>query len=194
MAGRLEGRKVGILMENDFAEYEIFFYQHRFPEEGAEVHFLTRMWGQASLTFRGHEEKYPFEVHESFEDMSDDDLAGYAAIIVPGGYVSDHLRYTEDMARLAPATDFMKRAFANPNLLKGINCHGMWLLSPVPELIRGRPVVAHINLLGDIQNMGGVYTDEDVVVDRDLVTGRSAGHCGPFAHRIIEMLAAGGTV
>jgi protease I len=189
----LEGKKVGILLENDFAEYEIFFYQHRFPEEGAEVHLLTRLWGQPSLTFKGHEQHYPLVVHESFENMDDETLRSYAAIIVPGGYVSDHLRFTEDLRTLPPATEFMRRAFAEPSIVKGINCHGMWLVSLVPELVRGRRVVGHVNLLGDIRNMGAIYTDEDVVVDGDLVTGRSAEHCGPFAHRIIEMLANAGS-
>ncbi len=185
----LQGKKVGILLEHDFAEYEIFYYQHRFAEEGAEVHLLTRLWGQPSLTFKGHEEHYPLEVHESFENMDDATLRSYSAIIVPGGYVSDHLRYTEDPRVLPPATELLKRAFAEPSIVKGINCHGMWLLSLVPELVRGRRVVAHVNLLGDVRNMGAIYTDEDVVVDGDLVTGRSAAHCGPFAHRIIDRIA-----
>ena len=46
----------------------------------------------------------------------------------------------------------------------------MWLVAPLPELVRGRPVVVHNNLHGDAVNMGAVYTDEDVVVDGDLVT------------------------
>jgi len=32
-------------------------------------------------------------------------------------------------------------------------------------------------------------TDQDVVVDGDLVTGRSGAHCHLFAKKIIEMLA-----
>lgn len=185
---RLEGKKIGILLESDFAEYEIFFYQHFFPSEGADLHFLSRMWGQKSLSFQGHEWKVPFECHESFENMDDATLRSYAAIIVPGGQVSDRLRYTEDMNQLSPATAFLKRAFAESGIIKGINCHGMWLISSAPELVRGRPVVGHINLLGDIRNMGAIYTDQDVVVDGDLVTGRSAGHCGPFAQTIVEIL------
>ena len=187
---RLAGKKIGILLESDFYEPEIFYYQRRFAEEGAEVHLLTRLWGQSSLTFLGHEFRAPIEVHESFEDIDDEELRGYAAIIVPSGMVSDRLRYTEDPQRqLPPATAFLRRAFAEPGVLKGIICHGMWLLAPAPELVRGRPVVAHNNLYGDVTNMGAIYTDEDVVVDGDLVTGRSGGHCHLFAHRIVEMLA-----
>jgi protease I len=82
----------------------------------------------------------------------------------------------------------VKRAFAEPGILKGIICHGMWLVSSVPELVRGRKVVAHPNLYGDVKNMGAIYTDQDVVVDGDLVTARTGGHCHQFARKIIEIL------
>jgi protease I len=104
--------------------------------------------------------------------------------------VSDRLRYTEDANKLPPAVEFMRRAFAEPNILKGVICHGMWLMAPLPELVRGRKVVAHNNLHGDVKNMGAIYTDQDVVVDGDLVTGRTGGHCHLFARQIIDLLAA----
>jgi protease I len=184
------GKKIGVLIEGDYYEKEIFYYEHRFAEEGIELHWLTRLWGQPAITFYGHEWKVPFECRESFENMSDEELRSYSAIIVPSGIVSDRLRYTEDMNKLAPATEFVKRAFAEPNILKGIICHGMWLIASTPELVRGRPVVAHINLLGDVRNMGAIYTDRDVVVDRDLVTARTGGHCHLFARQIIDLLSA----
>jgi protease I len=182
-------RKVGVLIEADYYEKEIFYYEHRFPEEGIELHFLSRLWGNPSLTFLGHEYRAPFVCHESFENMSDDELRSYGAIIVPSGIVSDRLRYTEDMNVLPPATAFVKRAFAEKSIIKGIICHGMWLIAPVPELVRGRKVVAHVNLLGDVRNMGAIYTDQDVVVDDDLITGRTGGHCHQFARAIIDRMA-----
>jgi len=183
-------RKVGVLIESDFYEKEIFYYEHRFPEDGIELHFLTRLWGNPSITFQGHEYKVPFTCSESFEGMSDAELRSYGAIIVPSAIVSDRLRYTEDLNVLPPAVQFIKRAFAEKGIIKGIICHGMWLMAPVPELIRGRKVVAHVNLLGDVRNMGGQYTDQDVVVDGDLVTARTGGHCHLFARKIIDMLNA----
>lgn len=187
---KLAGKKIAILIESDFYEHEIWYYHYRFPEEGAEVHFMSRMWGQQSITFKGHEYHAPFECRESFENMSDATLASYAAVIVPAGMVSDRLRYTDDVGKLPPATEFMKRAFANKTLVKGIICHGLWLVSPTPELVRGRRLVVHNNLLGDARNMGAEYVDQDVVVDGDLVTGRSGGHCHLFARAIIDKLAA----
>jgi protease I len=185
----LKGKKIAILMEGDYYEPEIWYYKFRFAEEGIDVHFLTRLWGCKSLTFKGHEYQIPFECNESFEEMDDVQLKSYAAIIVPAGMVADRLRYTEDVNKLPPATEFLKRAFAEKKILKGIICHGMWLVAPAPELVRGRKVVVHNNLLGDASNMGAVYVNEDVVVDNDLVTARSGGHCNVFARKIIELLA-----
>jgi protease I len=176
-------------MESDFYEPEILYYQRRFAEEGGEVHFLTRLWGNDRIVFRGHEYRMPFEVDESFEDRGEYDLKEYGAVIVPSGIVADRLRYTDDVDKLPPAALFLRRAFADPAIVKGIICHGMWLAAPIPSVVRGRRAVVHNNLLGDLRNMGGVYIDEDVVVDDDLVTARTGNHCHLFARTIIDQLA-----
>ncbi len=186
---KLKNKKIGILFEGDYYENEIFYYKLRFPEEGADLHFLTRMWGQPKLTFTGHEFKIPMDCTESFENMSDEELRSYDAIIIPAGMVSDRLRYTEDVTKAPPASEFMQRAFAEKSILKGIICHGMWLMSPVIDVIKGRNVVVHNNLVSDAKNYGLKYVNEDVVVDGDLVTARTGGHCNFFAQKIIQILA-----
>ena len=188
---KLKGKKIGILIESDFYEHEIWYYHYRFLEEGADLHFMTRLWGQSSITFKGHEYHAPFECNESFEGMDDETLESFAAIIVPSAMVSDRLRYTDDVTKLPPATAFLKRAFAKSTILKGIICHGMWLVAPATELVKGRPVTCHNNLHGDALAYGAIYQDKDVVVDGDLVTGRTGGHAHLFAAKIIEMLAEG---
>lgn len=186
---RLTGRKIAVLLESDFYEHEIWYYHYRFPEEGAEVHFLSKLWGQPGLTYTGHEYKAPFRCEESFEDMSDDELRSYSAVIVPSGMVADRLRWTEDVNRLPDATEFLRRAFVEPGIVKGIICHGLWLAAPLPDLVRGRRLTCHNNLHGDAVNMGAVYVDQDVVVDGDLVTGRTGNHANVFARTMIDLLA-----
>ncbi len=183
-----KAKKIGILIEGDYYEPEIWYYKFRFAEEGLDVHFLTRLWGQEMLIFKGHEYQIPFECRESFENMDDVTLKSFAAIIVPAGIVADRLRYTEDINKLPPAVEFLKRAFAQKEIIKGIICHGLWLCASVPELVRGRKLVVHNNLLGDAKNMGAIYVNEDVVVDGDLVTARSGGHCNVFARKIIDLI------
>ena len=126
----------------------------------------------------------------SFEGMSDDELASYAAVIVPSGIVADRLRYTEDVAKVPPATDFLARAFGQPQVLKGIICHGLWLTAPRTELVRGRRLTCHNNLIGDARAYGAEYVDADLVTDHDLVTARTGGHCHLLARTLIDMLIA----
>lgn len=188
--GRLAGRTIAVLMESDYVEPELWYYQRRFAEESANVVLLTRLWGQRSITFTGHEHRLPATVDGDLEAVDDERLRSFDALVVPAGMVSDRLRYTEDVTRLAPAVQLLHRAFDEPGVLKGIICHGMWLAAPIPETVRGRRITCHNNLIGDVRNMGAEYTDQDVVVDGDLVTGRSADHCHLFARTIIDLVAA----
>ena len=188
--GRLAGRTVAILMESDYVEPEIDYYQRRFAEEGARVEWLTRLWGQPDLTCTGHEYRRPVTVDGDLEAVDDEHLRRLAARLVRPGLVADGRRSPAGAGAGAPAVDLLARAFAEPSVLKGFICHGIWLASPIPEAVRGRSVTCHNNLISDVRNMGAVYTDQDVVVSGDLVTGRDADHCHLFARTVIDLLAA----
>src|SRR4051812_49774098 len=94
--GPLSGAKVAVLMESDYFEPEIHYYQRRFAEEGAEVHFLTRLWGQPALTFTGHEWRAPLYPQQSGEEVDDDTPPPHAAPVVPSRVGSDPPRHTQD--------------------------------------------------------------------------------------------------
>jgi protease I len=188
--GRLAGHHIGILLESDYVEPEIAYYQLRFAEEGAQVSLYTRLWGNDELTFSGHEYRAPLTVRGDLATLDYSALSQLSALIVPGGMVADRLRYSEDPDRLAPAVELMRRAFRLPNLVKGIICHGLWLLAPAADLVRGRAVTCHNNLVADVRLMGARYVGQDVVVDGDLVTGRSADRCHLFARAVIEQVVA----
>ncbi|MET9426650.1 MULTISPECIES: DJ-1/PfpI family protein [unclassified Streptomyces] len=190
--GPLAGKRIGVLMENDFAEDEIAYFERRFAEEGAHVELLTRLWGRDSLTFHGHVHRGEVRVTGDLEALGYHELSRLSALVVPGGMVADRLRYSEDVGREAPAVRLMRRAFGIPHLVKAFSCHGLLLLSAAKELIRGRPVTCHNNLVADVRNMGADYLDQDLVVDGDLITSRSADHCHLLARTVIETLARPG--
>jgi protease I len=185
---RLTGHRIGVLMESDFVESEIDYYRLRFAEEGAEVVLITRLWDQERLTFVGHDYRAEITVDTDVDDFTLTELATLSALVVPGGIVADRLRYSENVDRPAPAVRLLRRAFRLPHLVKGFICHGLWLLSVAPELVEGRAVTCHNNLVGDVRNMGARFVGRDVVVDGDLVTARSAAHCHLFARAIIEKI------
>jgi protease I len=108
----------------------------------------------------------------------------YAIILVAANYVACRLREIPPMhslgsvaeLRTPPAVRFFAAAMMNKKIVKGALCHSLWLLTPVPELLRGRLVTCHTVVLADIHNAGAVFVPDPshVVVDNDLVTGRSA--------------------
>lgn len=184
--------KIAILLESDFYEHEIWYYHYRFQEAGFESSFVTRLWGQDAIVFKGHEYHAPFECRGDLEALDDAALDELAALVVPSGMVADRLRYTEDLTKLPPASALLKRAFAKPALLKGIICHGLWLAAPVVEVVQGRRLTCHPNLHGDARAYGATFVDEDVVVDGDLVTARTGNHAHLLAGTLIEMIAKTG--
>lgn len=182
-------RRIAVLLENRFIDQEIIYYQNRFGEEGIEVDFLTRLWGQASLTFTGMELGMSMVVDKSLEGISDQGLRAYRAIIVPAGYVADMLRYSETPGGIAPAVDFVRRAMAAEGVLTCAICHSLWIFDPVPEVIAGRRVTCHNNIHGSVTNAGAKYVDEDVVIDNDLITVRTGGMFAKLARTLIEQLS-----
>lgn len=182
------GKKIGILLENRFIEREIFYYQSYFQTEGWEPVFLTRLWGQPRLTFKGLEYQAEITVDHSFESLSDADLAEYAAVIVPAGYVADYLLYAEKPGEVSPAGKFLERLMSKPEIVKGFICHSLWLAGPIKESFAGRRVTCHNNIISHVRNAGMEYADEDVASDGDLITARTGGHHGAFAKAILANL------
>ncbi|MDD1725234.1 MAG: DJ-1/PfpI family protein [Methanospirillum sp.] len=191
MTEDLSGKKIAVLVESQYIPEEIQVYKERFGSYGAEVHLMSDLWGMKTQRFVS-EVEVPDKVPEILEvgiDFKEVNLDEYAAVIMAANYTSVRLRYFQppvdgsgnplpvspDMVRLAPAVRFFSRAMRNPGIIKGALCHGLWLLTPMPELLSGRRVICHEVVLADIANAGAIYTPDPshVVVDGDLVTGRS---------------------
>jgi protease I len=206
----LEGKKIAVLVETEFIPQEIAAYQTRFPELGATVHFMSRLWGNQSVRFvsdvdsvedadriNRHQTSLPtLEVNIDFQNV---DINEYAAVIMAANYTSVRLRYFEppagqpispEQTRTAPAVQFFAKAMANPKIIKGLLCHGLWLLTPMPELLKGRRVICHEVVLADIANAGAVYVPSptNIVVDGDMVTGRSGQDVNAFIDAIAQQI------
>lgn len=179
-------RKIGILLENRFIDQEIIYYQNRFQEENLEVVFLTRLWGQSQLTFKGIELGMSHTVDQSFETIDAEALKEYAAFIVPAGYVSEMLRYSDNPLVPAPAVQFIQNLMADKSIIKAAICHSLWIFDPIPKSISGRYVTCHNNIYGSVTNTGAVYVDKDIVIDEDLITARTGAMFAKFSRTIID--------
>jgi protease I len=63
-------------------------------------------------------------------------------------------------------------------------------MAPRADLVAGRKLTCHNNLIGDAKAYGCAYTDTDVTTDGDLVTARTGAHCHLLARTIIDQLKA----
>ncbi len=98
----------------------------------------------------------------AFRDIQIDD---YAGMVISGGRAPEYLRYDADLLRVVKAMDAKKQPIASV-------CHGIEILATA-DVIRGRRVTTVAKCRFDAEVCGGVYVDEEVVVDGNLVSSRT---------------------
>ncbi len=200
--GDLDGKRGALLVESEYIPEEIAAYQRVFAEQGATVDLISRLWGSPEVTFVSDVDKLgkALETLTVTIDLDSVKPEDYDAVIMCANYPSVRLRYFEppeetdpnwsELVRTAPAVQFFVRSMANPGIVKGALCHGLWIMTPQPEVLAGRRVTCHRVVLADILNAGAVYDPAPVVVDRDLVTGDSGANVLPFIDAICGLLAS----
>src|SRR5512134_4067727 len=113
MADRsLAGKKIAVLVESQYIPVEIKCYQERFASYGAEVHLMSRLWGQPKQTFVSEVEeagKTP-ETLDVGIDFTQVKLDDYAAVIMAANYTSVRLRWNEAAATSSSPADATRRA------------------------------------------------------------------------------------
>ena len=194
----LEGKKVAVLVETEYIPEEVNYYQDFFTKHGAQVDFLTYLWGASERVLVSDVDSVdkPLQSMTVKNEVADANPNDYAIVLCAANYVACRLREIPPMGSLADpsllrspaAVRFMASAMMNPQIVKGALCHALWILTPVPELLRGRKVICHTVVLADVVNAGGIYVPDEthVVVDRDLVTGRSAADLELYTETILE--------
>ena len=176
--------KIGVLTEEHFDETEFRRFNEFFPAHGYEIEYITHLWGQEKLTFKGND--FTSEVTVS-KEVANVNRADYTAIILIGGYAMDRLRYQEHprqgQPNTAPAVEFLRqavRAMDSGRLKIGTICHSLWLFCAAPETLAGRKVTCAHNIMGDVENAGGTLIFDgdqliDTWVDGSLITGKHPG-------------------
>jgi protease I len=103
----------------------------------------------------------------------------YDAVLIPGGYSPEHLRehadvvaFVRDMARLRRYIFAISRG---PQLLLSA------------EMVRGRHMTAFPTIQGDLRQAGALVSDEEVVVDGNLITSRRVEDLPAFVDAILAV-------
>lgn len=182
----LEGKKVAVLIETEYIAKEAAYYKDFFASHGAEVEFMTYLLGKPERVIISDvtEVDQPVQSMIVKKEIAECNPNDYAIVLTAANYVACRLREIPptgslgdvSLLRSPAAVRFMAGAMMNPQIVKGALCHALWILTPVPELLKGRKVICHTVVLADVVNAGGIYVPDEshVVVDKDLVTGRSA--------------------
>jgi protease I len=176
---RLEGRKVAVLATNGFEQSELEKPVEALKAAGAHVEVVSLEIGQ----IQGMEHDEKGRMVQVDRALSSANEADYDALVLPGGVANpDKLRMKTE------AVDFV-RAFARAHKPIAAICHGPWTLINA-EAVEGRKMTSWPSLEADLRNAGATWVDEEVVVDRGLVTSRKPDDLPAFCARMIDEFAA----
>jgi protease I len=175
MAGKLDGKKVAILVADGFEQVEMTKPREALEEAGAETKIVSLKSGQ--IQGMHHADKGDkFDVDLTVADARPEE---FDALMIPGGLFNpDGLRSNKD------ALEFARHFFRESKPVAAI-CHGPQVLISA-DLIRGRKMTSWPAIQADMRNAGARWVDEEVVVDNGLVTSRKPDDIPAFNQKMIE--------
>src|SRR6185436_12575444 len=173
--GVLTGKRVAMLVENEFEDRELTGPLEALRSAGATVTIIGPTAGTEFKGKRG-EAVVTSDLAAGAARMKD-----FEALVIPGGHAPDKMRMRHAMVDLArDAMDAGKPVAAI--------CHGPQLLISANAL-RGRTLTCWPSIAIDVKNAGGLYVDKPVVEDGNLITSRKPDDVPVFSDAIIRALS-----
>lgn len=169
---RLRGRRIAILVEQQYQDLEVWVPYYRLKEEGAEVHLV----GAGASSYAG-KYGYPAKPDLSIDQIQPD---AYDGVVIPGGWAPDFLR------RHPKVVEFVRRMHRAGKTVASI-CHGGWLLASA-EIVAGRRLTSFSAIRDDLIHAGAKFVDEEVVVDGNLITSRTPEDLPAFCRALVAAL------
>jgi protease I len=177
MAQRLQGRRIAVLATDGYEQAELVKPVEGLRAEGARVEVVSPKTG-AIQGYNHHEKGDTAKVDRSLADAKS---ADYDALVLPGGVINP------DALRIEPKAIAFVRDFVKAGKPISAVCHGPWTLIDAGG-VEGRKMTSWPSLKNDLLNAGAMWVDEEVVVDRALVTSRKPEDLPAFVARTIDVL------
>lgn len=176
----LTNKKVAILVADGFEQQEMTEPRKALDEAGASTMIVSPMDGEVEgWNHFDKGDKFTVDIK-----LSDANAADFDALLLPGGVANpDQLRMTPEAVR------FVKDFFAASKPIAVI-CHGAWTLIEA-GVVEGRTMTSWPSVKTDLINAGAKWVDEEVVVDKGLVSSRNPGDIPAFNGKMIEEFAEG---
>jgi len=176
----LNGKKIAFLATDGVEQVELTQPWKAVLDAGGEPHLVSLKAGKIQ-GFNHFDKADTFKVDERVGEVSSDD---YDGLVLPGGVANpDALRMDED------AVGFVSDFFEQEKPVAAI-CHAPWMLVEA-DVVDGRTLTSWPSLKTDIENAGGTWVDEEVLVDGNLVTSRKPADLKAFCAKAVEEFAAG---
>jgi protease I len=176
----LSGKKIAILVADGFEQVELTGPREALIQAGAETQIVSPAKGKVQGW--NHDEKADtFEVDRPLDEARAID---YDALLLPGG-----VRNPDVLRTIPRAVEFVKGFFDRAKPVAAI-CHGPWTLIEA-DVVRGRTITSWPSIKTDLTNAGARWVDEEVIVDRGLVTSRKPDDLPAFNQKMVEEFAEG---
>ncbi len=166
--------RVACVLANGFEDSEFRQPYDALKQADHEVTIVGLLAGQQLNGDKGRENA---TAERAFSEVSPDD---FDALFIPGGFSPDRLRAHE-----APVA-FVKAFFDQHKPILAI-CHGPQLFITAGTY-KDHKLTAWRTIQGDLKQLGAEVVDQEVVVDRNLVTSRQPQDLPAFIREGLRLL------
>lgn len=175
---RLTGKKIAIIVHNFFEQLEMTEPRKALEGAGATVELISA--NGTELQGVNHiKDADKFQADRAIEEVV---ASEYDAVVIPGGVVNaDNVRMNESARKFV-------RDMMTANKVVAAICHGPWLLVS-SGVVKGRKLTSYPTVQDDIRNAGGEWSDDEVVVDGNLITSRRPSDLSAFNAAILNALS-----
>jgi protease I len=178
MANQLQGHSIAVLATDGVEQIELTEPLKALQAAGAQVELISLQPGEIQA-FKHFDRADRFPVDRTVGEASASD---YDGLFLPGGVANpDALRVDSKAVQLV-------RDFFAASKPVGAICHGPWMLVEA-DVVRHRTLTSWPSLMTDIRNAGGRWLDEEVHVDKGLVTSRKPDDLPAFCTALVEELS-----
>jgi protease I len=166
--------KIAVIIANMFEDSEYSEPVQSFQQAGHEI---IHVGFRAGDTVKGLKRGTPVKIDAEVKDLS---IAGFDALLIPGGYSPDGLRADPEAVRFT-------REFVESGKPVFVICHGPQLLISA-HVLKGKKITGWKSIKDDIINAGAEFIDKDVVEDGNIISSRSPADIPAFIKASLKKL------
>lgn len=175
----LSNKSIVIVVDNYFEQPEFTEPLQALKDAGAQVDVISPKGGEVQGMHHA-ELGDMFQTDKSLDEVNFDD---YQALVLPCGAINaDSLRMVEEVQQAV-------RDFLSSGRTVAAICHAPWVLASA-GVASGRNMTSYETIQDDMRNAGANWSDEEVVIDDNLITSRKPDDLPAFNQAIITALSA----